>query len=405
MGALLLVFERLGGCSRKRLEGQKMVGFDLTEEQVALRDMVRKFVENEVTPRAAHYDETGEFPKDVIRKAWELGIMNIAVPQKYGGLGLGVLEDVLINEEMGAGCLGMTTSIAVNTLGMYPILIAGTDAQIQEFIPPYLESPKLIAFGLTEPGSGSDAGSMSTTAKDGGDHFLVNGSKMWITNAGHADLLTIFATTNKELKSKGTLCLVVPADSPGVSFGKHENKLGQRCSDTRSITFDNVKVPKKNLIGQIGEGFKIALRTLDKTRPAIAAGAVGAARAAMGHAIKYSKERKQFNQPISNFQGIQFMLADMATKVEAGRLLCYQAAWLLDQGEYERASLCSAHAKRWSADMAMEVATDAVQVFGGYGYTKEYPVEKIFRDVKLVQIYEGTSQIQRLVIARHLLKD
>jgi acyl-CoA dehydrogenase len=382
-----------------------MIGFDLTDEQLALRDMVRKFVENEITPKAHQYDESGDFPMEVIQKAWELGIMNVAVPQKFGGLGLGVLEDVLINEEMGAGCLGMTTSIAVNTLGLYPILIGGTEAQIQEFVTPFLESPKLIAFGLTEPNSGSDAGSMSTIAKDCGDHFLVNGSKMWITNAGHASLISTFATTDKALKNKGTVCLVIPADAPGVSFGKHENKLGQRCSDTRSITFENVKVPKKNLIGQIGEGFKIALRTLDKTRPAIAAGAVGAARSAMQHSVKYSKERKQFNQPISNFQGIQFMLADMATSIEAGRLLCYQAAWHLDRGEYERANYCSALAKRWSADMAMEVATNAVQVFGGYGYTKEYPVEKIFRDVKLVQIYEGTSQIQRLVIARHLLKD
>ncbi len=382
-----------------------MIAFELTDEQIALRDMVRKFVENEITPRAAQLDESGEFPWEVIKKAWELGIMNIGIPQKFGGLGLGVLEDVIINEEMGAGCLGMTTSIAVNTLGLYPILIGGTDAQIEEFVTPFLESPKLIAFGLTEPGSGSDAGGMSTQAKDCGDHFLVNGSKMWITNAGHASLLSIFATTNKELKSKGIVCLVVPADAPGVSYGKHENKLGQRCSDTRSITFENVKVPKKNMIGQVGEGFKIALRTLDKTRPAIAAGAVGAARSAMQHSIKYAKERKQFNQPIANFQGIQFMLADMATDIEAGRLLSYQAAWLLDKGDYDRANFCSALAKRHSADMAMKVATDAVQIFGGYGYTKEYPVEKIFRDVKLVQIYEGTSQIQRLVIARHLLRD
>lgn len=382
-----------------------MIGFDLTDEQLALQDMVRKFVEKEVTPVAHQYDESGEFPFDVIKKAWELGIMNIAVPEKFGGMGLGVLEDVIINEELGAGCLGITTSIAVNTLGLYPILIGGTDEQIKEFVSPYFEQPHLIAFGLTEPGSGSDAGGMSTIAKDCGDHWLVNGSKMWITNAGHARLHSVFCTTNKELKSKGTLCLVIPGDAPGVSYGKHENKLGQRCSDTRSITFENVKVPKKNQIGAVGDGFKIALRTLDKTRPAISAGAVGAARAAMEHSIKYSKERKQFNQPISNFQAIQIMLADMATNIEAGRLLCYQAAWLLDNKQFDRANFCSALAKRHSADMAMQVATDAVQIFGGYGYTKEYPVEKIFRDVKLVQIYEGTSQIQRLVIARHLLKD
>jgi acyl-CoA dehydrogenase len=310
-----------------------------------------------------------------------------------------------MNEELGAGCLGMTTSIAVNTLGLYPILIGGTDEQIKHWITPFLNEPKLAAFCLTEPGAGSDAGSLSCHAKDEGSHFVLNGSKMWITNAGHAELFTVFATTNKELRSKGTVCLVVPAKAPGVSLGKHEDKMGQRCSDTRAITFENVKVPKENMIGQIGDGFKIALKTLDKTRTPIAAGAVGAARAAMEYAIKYSKERKQFNQPISNFQGIQFMLADMATKIEAGRLLCYQAAWALDKGQMKVGSYYASLAKRFSADMAMEVATDAVQIYGGYGYTKEYPVEKIMRDVKLVQIYEGTSQIQRVVIARHLLED
>ena len=382
-----------------------MVSFNLSDEQLALQDMVRKFVENEITPKAAQYDQSGEFPTEVIKKAWELGIMNITVPEKFGGLGLGVLEDVVINEELGAGCLGMTTSIAVNTLGMYPILLGGTDDQIKEFTTPLLNEPKLIAFGLTEPGSGSDAGSMSTVAKEEGDHFIVNGSKMWITNAGPSSFITTFCTIDKSLGSKGILCLVIPSDAEGVSFGKHEDKLGQRCSDTRSITFENVKVPKSHLIGKVGEGFKIALRTLDKTRPAIAAGAVGAARAAVENSIRYSKERKQFNQPIANFQAIQFMLADMCTQIEASRLLCYRAAYHLDNGEYQQGSFYSANAKRLAADMAMEVATNAVQIFGGYGYTKEYPVEKIMRDVKLVQIYEGTSQIQRVVIARHLLKD
>jgi acyl-CoA dehydrogenase len=228
---------------------------------------------------------------------------------------------------------------------------------------------------------------------------------MWITNAGHASLFSVFATTNKELRTKGMACIVVPADAKGVSLGKHEDKLGQRCSDTRAITFENVRVPKSHLIGKVGDGFKIAMKTLDRTRPPIAAGAVGAARSALQHSIRYSKDRRQFNQSISSFQAIQFMLADMATKVEAGRLLCQRAGWLLDRGDFEAANLASAHAKRFSADMAMEVATDAVQIFGGYGYTKEYPVEKIMRDVKLVQIYEGTSQIQRVVIARELLKD
>lgn len=380
-----------------------MISFRLSEEQLALKEMVRKFVEKEITPVAAKYDESGEFPWDVVKKAWELGIMNGPVPDKFGGLGLDVLEEVIISEELGAGCLGMTTSICVNSLALYPILIGGTEAQIEEFVTPFIKEPQLASFCLTEPGSGSDAGSLSTFAKEDGDDYVINGSKMWITNAGEATLFTVFATVNKELKTKGIVCLAVPANLPGISLGKPENKMGQRASDTRAITFENVRVPKKNLIGKVGDGFKIALKTLDHTRPPIAAGAVGAARAAMDHSIRYSKERKQFNQPISNFQAIQFMLADMATKIESGRLLCYQAAWHLDQGETERGTYCSALAKRVSADMAMEVATDAVQIFGGYGYTKEYPVEKIMRDVKLVQIYEGTSQIQRVVIARHLL--
>jgi acyl-CoA dehydrogenase len=380
-----------------------MIDFTLSDEQQALQEMTRKFVEKEIIPVMAKFDESGEFPKDIIAKAHQVGLMNGIIPQKFGGLGLGVLEDVIINEEMGAGCLGMTTSVAVNNLGLYPIVLHGTDKQIEEFCVPFLSEPKLASFCLTEPGAGSDAGGLSTIAKEEGDNYVLNGAKMWISNAGHASLFTVFCTINKELKAKGTLCLAVPTNLKGIHLGKHENKMGQRCSDTRAIQFDNVKVPKKNLIGKVGEGLKIALHTLDHTRSPIAAGAVGAARAALNHAIKYSKERKQFNQPISNFQGIQFMLADMATKVEAGRLLCYQAGWATDK-KMSNASYISSVAKRFSADMAMEVATDAVQIFGGYGYTKEYPVEKIMRDVKLVQIYEGTSQIQRIVIARHLLQ-
>lgn len=382
-----------------------MVSFELSDEQQALKETVAKFVEKEVVPIAAKFDESGDFPKEVIKKAWELGIMNGAIPQKFGGMGLGVLDDVIINEEMGAGCLGITTSIGVNNLSLYPILLFGNDEQIKRLVSPFLEGPILGSFCLTEPNAGSDAGGLSTHAKEEGDHFIVNGSKMWITNAGHASLFSVFCTVDKSLKAKGTLCLAIPANTPGIHLGKHENKLGQRLSDTRAITFENVKVPKANLIGKIGDGLKIALTTLDHTRPPIAAGAVGAARAAMQHSIKYAKERKQFNQAIASFQAIQFMLADMATKVEAARLLCYQAAWHLDRKEHSKGSYFSAIAKRFSADMAMEVATDAVQVFGGYGYTKEYPVEKIMRDVKLVQIYEGTSQIQRVVIARALLQD
>lgn len=382
-----------------------MIGFTLTDEQNELKEMVAKFAKTEILPAAAKYDESGEFPKEIIKRAWETGIMNIEIPQKFGGLGLGAMEDVIITEELGAACLGMTTSITVNNLALYPILLYGTGQQIEEFTGPFLKEPRLASFCLSEAGSGSDAGSLSTMAREEKDHFVINGSKMWITNAGYASLFTVFCTVNKELKTKGIICLVVPADAPGVTVAKPENKMGQRASDTRAITFENVKVPKSHLIGKMGEGFKVAMATLDHTRPPIAAGAVGAARAALNHAIRYSKERKQFGQPISNFQAIQFMLADMATNVEAGRLLVHKAAWLLDQKRNDDANLLSAHAKRFCADMAMQVATDAVQIFGGYGYTKEYPVEKIMRDVKLVQIYEGTSQVQRMIISRYLLKD
>ncbi len=382
-----------------------MVQFQLTDEQNALKDTARKFAEREMRPLVSRCDESGEFPLEIIKRAWEVGLMNITIPQKYGGLGLGVLEDVILNEELGATCLGMTTSICLNTLALYPIRLFGREDQIEEFIAPFLKEPLLGAFCLTEPASGSDALTMSTIAREEGANYIVNGTKMWITNAGYSSLFTVFCTLNRELKQKGTLCLVIPSQSPGIHVGKPENKLGQRASDTRAVTFENVRVPKRNQIGKVGEGFKIAMSTLDRTRPAIAAGAVGAARSALEHSVKYAKERKAFNQPIAQFQGIQFMLADMATKIEAARLLCYQAAWNLDQGDSEMGSYTSAHAKRFAADMAMEVAIDAVQIFGGYGYTKEYPVEKIMRDVKLVQIYEGTSQIQRMVIARHLLRD
>lgn len=381
-----------------------MIHFELSEEQKALKEMARKFAGQEMAPFAPKYDESAEFPMAIIRKAWDVGLMNTGIPQEFGGLGLGVLEDVIINEELGAACLGMTTSILLNTLAIYPIKLFGTKAQMEELVVPFLKNPLLASFCLSEPNAGSDAGSVGTQARQEGDHFIVNGSKMWVTNAGYASLLTVFCTVNRELKANGMLCLAIPAQTPGIHLGKPENKLGQRASDTRAVVFENVRVPRRNLIGNIGDGFKIALATLDRTRTAIASGAVGAARAALTHSIKYAKERKQFEKPIANFQAIRFMLADMATKIEAARLLCYHAAWFLDRGESDKGNYYSAHAKRFSADMAMEVAVDAVQIFGGYGYTKDYPVEKIMRDVKLVQIYEGTSQIQRMVIARHLLE-
>jgi acyl-CoA dehydrogenase len=292
--------------------------------------------------------------------------------------------------------------MVANDLALTPLRIGATEEQKARFIEPIAASGQLASFCLTEPGAGSDAAGLQTTVEDGGDCWIINGSKQWITNAGYATQFTVFASIDRTKKHKGICCLVVPRSTSGVSVGHHENKMGQRCSDTCRVTFDNVRVPKDHMIGAPGEGFKIAMQTLDASRPMTAAIAVGIGRAALEHALAYSKERKQFGAAISSFQGIQFMLADMATAVDASRLLTWRSAWLLDEGK--SASVESSMAKRFAADTAMSVATDAVQIFGGYGYTKEYPVEKLMRDAKLLQIYEGTSQIQRVVIARELLK-
>ncbi len=381
-----------------------MLSFELNEEELFLRNSVRKFVEKEIIPVSAELDELEKFPWDIIKKAFELGFLHAHIPKEFGGLGLSVVEQVIIAEEFGAGCLGVMAGIFAGMLGTTPILIGGNQEQLKKFIPPFIESPILASFCLTEPNAGSDAASISTQVLEDGDYLIINGSKMFITNAGVASIYTVFGTVDKKKGSKGTVCVVIPKDTPGISLGKPEKKLGQRCSDTRSITFENVKVSKENLIGKIGDGLKIAFSSLDRTRPIVAAGAVGAARSAMEHSIKYSKERKQFGKAICEFQMIQAMLADMASKIEAGRMLCYKAAWAIDKGDKSLANYYSSIAKRFCADMAMEIALDAVQIFGGYGYCKEYSVEKIMRDIKLAQIYEGTSQIQRLVIARHLLK-
>jgi len=376
--------------------------FELTEEQIALRDTARKFAREVIAPVAAKYDRTGEFPYDVISKGFELGLMNLTVPAEYGGLGLSKVDQVLVVEELAAGCVGIATSMGANDLALLPILIGGTPEQKERFVRPFTEKLRFASFCLTEPGAGSDAAGLSTTAVRDGDHYVLNGSKMWITNGGVADQYTVFATVDKSKGHKGITCFVVEGRPEGLTVGKPEDKLGQRASNTVPLTFENVRVPVENRIGEEGDGWRIAMATLDQSRPMTAAFAVGVGRAAMEHAIAYAKERKQFGQPIANFQAIQFMLADMATELHAARLLTLEAAWLTDAGK--RSTLVSSHAKRFAADTAMKVCTDAVQIFGGYGYSKEYPVEKLFRDAKLIQIYEGTSQIQRLVIARELLR-
>jgi acyl-CoA dehydrogenase len=376
------------------------VSFALTDEQRALRELAHDFAEREIRPKAAEYDEHQIHPADVIAKAHEVGLMNPHIPEELGGAGLGGFDGALIGEELCWGCSGIGTSIVANILGALPVLLAGTEDQKREWLIPLLEDPILCSFALTEPGAGSDVSAIQTTAVPKGDDYVLNGSKMFITNAGQADWFTVFASTDPSAGHRGLTAFVVPSKADGVTIEKHLDKMGQRATDTSALAFQDVKVPAVNRLGEEGEGFKIAMQTLDNTRPGTAAGAVGVARAAFEHAVEYSKERVQFGQPIAMNQGVNFLVADMATEIEAARLLVWQAAWLLDQGK--RATLESSYAKRFAADTAMKVTTDAVQIFGGYGYIKEYPVEKLMRDAKLFQIYEGTSQIQRLVIAREI---
>jgi acyl-CoA dehydrogenase len=377
------------------------VSFALTDEQKALRDLAHEFAEREIRPKERAYDEASTHPADVIAHAHEVGLMNLHIPEEYGGPALGAFEGMLVGEELCWGCAGIGTAIAANGLGHGPVILAGTDEQKREWLPPLVAEPLLTSFALSEPNAGSDVSGIQTTAVRDGEDYVLNGSKMFITNAGHAAWLTVFASTDKSKGHRGLTAFVVPTKLDGVIVEKHLDKMGQRSTDTSALAFQDVRVPAANRLGEEGEGFKIAMRTLDFTRPGTAIGAVGVARAAFEYAAQYSKERVQFGMPIAMNQGINFLIADMATKIEAARLLCWQAAWMIDQGM--RATLQSSYAKRFAADICMEVTTDAVQVFGGYGYMKEYPVEKLMRDAKLYQIYEGTSQIQRLVIARELL--
>jgi acyl-CoA dehydrogenase len=376
--------------------------FQLTDSQRALQETARKYAREVIRPKAPHYDETAEFPKDLISTAYELGLVNQAIPAEYGGVGLSHLEQVIVCEELAWGCSGVATSLFANDLANLPIILFGTEDQKKRLLTPFTERLKLASFCLTEPAAGSDVAGLSTTARLEGDHYVLNGSKCFITNGGYADQFTVFATLDKSRRHKGITCFVVDAKAPGITVGKHENKMGQRASNTVSLTFEGVRVPVANRIGEEGEGFRIAMETLDNSRPTTAAFAVGIARAALEHSLEYSSQRQTFGKPIREHQGIQFMLADMAMNIQAARLLTHQGAWLLDNGQ--KNTLVSSYAKAFAADMAMKVTTDAVQVYGGYGYIKEYPVEKLMRDAKLIQVYEGTSQVQRIVIARELFK-
>jgi acyl-CoA dehydrogenase len=374
--------------------------FSLTPEQQEIKDLAMKFAKNEMMPKAHEYDVKAVLPHDILEKAWSLGLVNTCIPTEYGGNGFTAVDSMIITEALAYGCMGMNTSIMANDLALLPIVIGGSDEQKKKFLTPFTESYKIAAFCLTEPGNGSDAGGLKTSIKEDGDHVVINGNKMWITNAGYADLFVLYGTTDTALKHKGITAVVIEKGTPGIEIGKKEDKMGHRCSDTRAITFNNVRVPKANVLGGMNKGWGIAMKTLDHSRPMVAASAVGGAQCAYDHSVKYAKERVQFNVPISSHQAIQFMIADMAMKIEASRLLVHKAAWLLDNGQAN--TQLASYAKAFAADSCMQIATDAVQIYGGYGYSKEYPVEKIMRDAKLIQLYEGTSQIQRLVIAKEI---
>jgi acyl-CoA dehydrogenase len=356
-----------------------------------------------MVPRAEHYDQTAEFPREIVKKAHSAGLLNIVIPEEYGGVGAGSLDECLVAEELFAGDAGMGTSMLANNLGLMPIVASGTPEQIERFCSPFMEEPIMAAFCLTESDAGSDVANLRTSWRREGDDYVINGSKMFITNGGVASLYTVFATAEPGKRNPRAFSgFIVSRDTPGLSVGKKENKMGHRCSDTSEVIFEDVRVPADQRLGQEGEGFKIAMRTLDKSRAGIAASAVGIARAALEAAIQYAKDRQTFGQPLAGHQAIQFMLADMAIKVDTARLATWKAAWLADQNlpnNYE-----SSVAKCYATDICMEVTTDAVQIFGGYGYSKEYPVERYMRDAKLMQIYEGANQIQRIVISRNILR-
>ena len=379
-----------------------MPDFSLSDEQRSLQEMARKFARTEMSPRAAECDRLGPFPEDLYRKAWELGLMNLNVPTELGGSGLSSLEQCVIVEELAFACAGMTTSFIANCLALEQILVGGSEAQRREVLAPFCAEYHLASFCLTEPGGGSDAGALQTRARRDGDSYVLDGEKCFITNAPHASLYTVFATVDPQLRHRGVTAFYVPRSTEGVTPGKDEEKMGHRASSTSTVRFEGARVPASQRLGAEGDGFGLAMRTLDQTRTPIGALATGIAQAALNHAARYSLERRTFGKPIAEHQAIQMKLAMMASEVHAARLLTQAAAWRLDRGE--PSTLESSIAKSYASDAAMRVTDEAIQVFGGYGYMREYPVEKLHRDAKLTQIYEGSNEIQRIVIARELLK-
>jgi len=375
--------------------------FSLSDEQLELKDLTHQFAVQEMRPVAAEYDEKNEFPYPVMEKAFEMGLLTSGIPLEYGGTGFSQLQNAICCEELSWGCTGMYTSIMSNTLATLPITLFGSDEQKKEFLPPLTEKMSFGCFGLTEREAGSDNSAIRTTAVRKGDEYIINGSKTFITNGGVSDIGVIFASTDRSRGARGLSAFIVPMNTPGVTVGKKENKMGHRASNTTELYFDDVRVPAKNIIRKEGYGFIVAMKTLDYARPAVGAGGLGVARAAYEEALKYAQTRIQFGKPISQFQVNAFKLADMAIEIDAARLLVYRSAWMLDNGL--KASKESAMAKVVATDVGMKVTIEAVQIMGGYGYMKEYPVEKMMRDAKLLQIYEGTNEIQRHVISLEIL--
>ncbi|MDP6148672.1 MAG: acyl-CoA dehydrogenase family protein [Candidatus Thalassarchaeaceae archaeon] len=381
-----------------------MADFRLSEEQEMLRELAHEFSRDSVRPHAEHWDTNNEFPLDAISEAHSLGLTNLHIPTEYGGMGMGISDEVLVSEEFAWGDPGFSTAAYSNGLTAGPIITGGTEEQKKEYLGRLVKEPKIASYCVTEPGAGSDVASIETTAVRDGDHYILNGQKMWITGAGYADWFFVLAYTDKTAGYKGMSAFIVESSWDGVSLGKKETNMGQRASDTRGVIFDNVHVPVENLVGEKeGMGWFNAMKAFDLSRPNVAAQAVGTARAAYEYALQYADERKTFGKKLHQHQAIQFMLADMKTKIEASRLLTWRTAWEADNGIRNTES--AAHAKRFAADSSMEVTTDAVQIFGGYGYSEEYPVARLMRAAKVLQIYEGSSQIQRMIIGREMTKD
>lgn len=376
----------------------------LTEDQLEMQELARRIANEKMKPLSEHYDQEGIFPWDIVDVMRQSDLFAILIPEEYDGISGKVVDLVVVTEELCAVDAGIALAFGATGLGMYPILIAGSEEQKRKYLPMIASGEQLAAFALTEANAGSDAGAIETTARKEGDHYVLNGTKQWITNGGEAGIYTVFAMTDKSKGPRGCSCFLVEKGTPGFSFGKKENKMGIRASATRELIFEDCIVPAENLIGREGTGFITAMKVFDKSRPMVGSQAVGIARGAFEASVRYAKERHQFGKPIASFQAIQFMLADMATEIEAARALVFQTARMVDAG-IKRYAKESAMCKYYASDMAMKVTTDAVQILGGYGYMKEYPVEKMMRDAKILQIYEGTNQIQRSIVAANILKE